>query len=212
MTAGSKPVQSSIGHPGAAGSLAKFPGSKVPSKLYRVARTDRGLWWFASSGGGRFDLSAPRGTCYFGTDSLAAAREVARTQQVERSWVAERTLFEVHLEMDGKLANTTAIGAFTFGVTKELCATTDYGLTQAWAAAFDVAGFVGVRHELRHDNRATASGVSLFGPAGDPTADGATSPPPRHTVTERDFSAALVAAKITIFDPPSAKGLRIVAQ
>ncbi|WP_305091850.1 RES domain-containing protein [Prescottella sp. R16] len=43
--------------------------------LLRGHRVANSPWWFASSGGGRFDLALPRGTCYLALDEATAIRE-----------------------------------------------------------------------------------------------------------------------------------------
>ncbi|ABG99767.1 hypothetical protein RHA1_ro08723 (plasmid) [Rhodococcus jostii RHA1] len=50
-------------------------------QVTRGHRVSNGPWWFSSSGGGRFDLSAPRGTCYVAFDEATAIRET-----VGRRW------------------------------------------------------------------------------------------------------------------------------
>jgi hypothetical protein len=65
-----------------------------------------------------------------------------------------------------RLAATTRRGAGRFGVTTELSTLLPYDLPRRWAAALRRHGFAGVRHELRHDQRARPSGLALFGAAG----------------------------------------------
>lgn len=52
------------------------PGRRPDS--WRPGAQDGGCWFFASaseSGGGRFDLETPRGTCYWANSEPVAARE-----------------------------------------------------------------------------------------------------------------------------------------
>ncbi len=150
-------------------SLAGFPVSIPPRFLCRVCRRTRTTWWFSSNGSGRFDLRSPEGTCYFAADAFAALREASRGGPVTPQWVADRDLRQMQPpDPQAKLAAVTRAKAARFGVTKELVTVTPYDLPRRWAAAFRRAGFAGIRHELRHDPRARPSGVSLFGPAGDP--------------------------------------------
>lgn len=65
-----------------------------------------------------------------------------------------------------RLAATTRKAAGKYGVATELATIIPYDLPLRWAQAFRAAGFDGIRHELRHDQRARPAGVSLFGPAG----------------------------------------------
>ncbi|SKY45329.1 hypothetical protein RND64_19880 [Gordonia sp. w5E2] len=58
--------------------LSSFPTVSIPTsaQLYRGHRTANGAWFFSNGGAGRFDLDAPRGTCYLGVDPDTAVREV----------------------------------------------------------------------------------------------------------------------------------------
>lgn len=129
--------------------------------------TGRKTWWFSSDGSGRFDLAPPEGTCYFATDGYAAIREATRLGPVTPGWIAARELRTVAPpEPRARLAATTRKAAGRFGVTHELVTAVPYDLPRRWAAQFRAVGFAGIRHVLRHDQRARPSGVSLFGPAG----------------------------------------------
>ncbi|MGN6634758.1 MAG: RES domain-containing protein, partial [Oryzihumus sp.] len=57
--------------------LAGFPAYRLDPRtvLCRAHLAANGPWWFSHDGGGRFDLPAPRGTCYLATDPAAAVRE-----------------------------------------------------------------------------------------------------------------------------------------
>jgi hypothetical protein len=71
-----------LAEPPAASLLSGIPGIRLPGlvlhRMHRAARASP--WWFGSAPadpaeGGRFDLSAPRGTCYFGTSPASAVLE-----------------------------------------------------------------------------------------------------------------------------------------
>jgi len=129
-----------------------------------------GPWWFSTDGSGRFDLprGSDRGTCYLADDPLGCFLEVFRfTWLVPEEEVQRRRLARLELP-EVLLADCTASRSRRFGITAEIHSTTDYGLTQRWAAAFAAAGFDGVRYLLRHDPGQMLSGVALFGPAGAP--------------------------------------------
>jgi hypothetical protein len=49
------------------------------------------------------------------------------------------------------------------GLTAEIHATTDYGLTQGWASALREAGYAGIRYKARHDPRGQLVSIALFG-------------------------------------------------
>lgn len=184
--------------------LAGFPDCDVPDELARVCRTGAGTWWYGNSGVHRFDLprDSGRGTCYFATDEFAALRETFRAP-VLASDLDRFELRVVSMRRDRRrLADTTSRQAAAFGVTKEICTTLDYELTQRWAARF-AEHFDGVRHELRHDPRPAASGVSLFGPAG----QDASRSNGRHRKLTR---AMLAAAGLRVIDRPVRAALRVV--
>jgi len=149
------------------GDLAGFPVVRPPAGLHRVCRGVNGTWWFSSDGSGRFDLEPPEGTCYFAADVYAAIREASRLGPVTPRWVAEREVRNVSPPNPrARLAGTTRKAAGSFGVTNELVTLVPYDLPRRWATAFRAHAFEGIRHQLRHDQRARPGGISLFGPAG----------------------------------------------
>lgn len=140
---------------------------------------DRGCWWFASyvppaTGGGRFDLPHPNGTCYFADDIEAAVRE-----RLGEPWAAHRYLTPVALAgttvsqvnvsghvKPGEIADTDHKGAVGY-ITRELEAAAPYSLSQQHAAAFADAGFEGILYRPRFTPGA-ARALALFGAAGRP--------------------------------------------
>lgn len=150
--------------------------------LYRVHRATRSPWWFASraeSGGGRFDLPAPAGTCYLAEDPLGAFVEVFReTALVAQRDVDRRRLSVFTVAAPIRLADCTARGARAFGVTAAIHADPAYDLPGRWAVAFAGAGFDGVRYLVSHDPSARLVGVALFGRAGPAEWPAATTPIP----------------------------------
>ncbi|MFN0030349.1 MAG: RES domain-containing protein [Acidimicrobiales bacterium] len=152
---------------GEPGDLQGFPSSAPPGRLWRVCRKEVGSWWFSSDGTGRFDLEPPKGTCYLATDGRAAIREASRLGPVSTTWIGTRQLRQLAPpDPSAPLAATTHTRAAAYGVTLELVTVIPYAGPQRWAAAFASRGFAGLRHQLRHDARTRASGVSLFGRAG----------------------------------------------
>lgn len=183
-------------------SLVGFPGSSAPPIAVRVCRRGRSPWWFSNDGSGRFDLLPPDGTCYLATDAFAAIREATRGGPVSGQWVADRDVCQVDIPRGATLAATTRAAAARFGVTKELVTVVPYELPQRWARAFRAHGFGGIRHELRHDNRARPSVVSLFGAGG-----GAGSP----VASALPLTAeALARAGVTVIPIPPADVLTVV--
>lgn len=185
------------------GDLRGFPWSAPPKRLVRVCRAGASTWWFSSGGEGRFDLAPPEGTCYLATDAYAAIREASRLGPVSTDWVAARELREVAPPDPGaRLAVTTRQAAGRYGVTVELVTLVPYDRPRRWAAAFRAHGFDGVRHQLRHDQRARPSGVALFGPAG-----AADLPDGTGRRLTRD---AMDAAGVKVMAPPGAAALTVV--
>lgn len=183
--------------------LSPFPAVRPPARLVRVSRAARQTWWFSSDGSGRFDLRRPEGTCYFATDAYAAIREASRLGPVSAEWVAGRELRVVAPpDPAARLAATTRRQAGAYGVTAEIATVVPYDVPQRWAAAFRAHRFDGIRHQLRHDQRARPSGASLFGTAGaGDLADGQ-----RIALTARSMHAA----GVSVLPPPSMKTLTIV--
>lgn len=138
---------------------------------WRPEAKDGGCWFFSGlpsrhGPGGRFDLVKPRGTCYWATSELGAARErlgrpgdLIADDEIDGA-VVSRSSFD-----PGGLADLTDTDAARRGVTAELSAATPYVVTQRWAAAFSHAGFDGVHYRARFstDNSRV---VALFGQAG----------------------------------------------
>lgn len=141
--------------------------------LYRIHRAGRNPWWFSSSGLGRFDLrevpGAPpwKGTCYLALTPLGCFIEVFRDGAlVPEAELAGRLLTSLALPSAVSLADCTSSRSRAFGITAEIHSTPHYERTQAWAAAFESAGFHGIHYFLRHDPGQRLTGVALFGPAG----------------------------------------------
>jgi hypothetical protein len=186
------------------GDLHGFPATPPPSTLVRVCRAGSGTWWFSADGSGRFDLDTPEGTCCFATDAYAAIREASRLGPVSTGWVADRELRRVEPpDPQARLAATTRKAAGRFGVTAELATMVPYDLPRRWAAAFRAAGFHGVRHQLRHDQRARPSGVALYGTAGAMDAD--------HGAGTPLTGEAVEAAGVTVLPPPTSAALTVLS-
>lgn len=119
-------------------------------------------------GPGRFDLTAPDGSCYLSDRRAGAWLEVFRgTGLVDRVDVERRRM--VTAERSGPplaLADLHAAGARAVGVTLDLVTGEEYALPQRWARALRAAGHPGLVAPVRHDPTARALGVVLFGAAG----------------------------------------------
>lgn len=143
-------------------------------KLRDVA--DRGLWHFTSAAAppvGRFDLSSPRGTCYFASTPLAAVLELVGPDHAKKGWVPSglmngRVVSQIPAPGDEcRLADMVNSHALKFGVTNEVTTTTRYEATGAWARQLDHAGYVGIRYRPRF-TPGDALAFALFGEAGAP--------------------------------------------
>ncbi len=161
-------------------SLAAFPPrsrARTPTELFRISWAQESTtgavnsgWRFSSlpPGYNRFDLPAPRGTCYWSDRRHGAWVEVFRgVTTVDSADAARRRLF-VATPPPMRLADVLARRAYSFGVTAELSTTGDYEGPQRWAAAFARQGFHGVVGSCRHDPSSTALNVAVFGVAGTP--------------------------------------------
>jgi len=157
--------------------LEAFPAVELPAGR-QVARSHSvafAPWWFASaptSGGGRFDLAAPLGTCYVADTIEAAVRERLRDAIMTAGIVSPRLAdaFAVSLFATPRAYHCAHIGlsrAARFGVTRELASLTPshYHLSRTWAAAFQQAGFEAIRYGARF-TPGPANAWALFGAAG----------------------------------------------
>lgn len=184
--------------------------------VFRAHQRRRCPWWF-SSGGGRFDLPVPRGTCYLASSALVAVRERLGPVLAGRSAVPAAALDGVVVsrlrlgrpsgaapqragERVLRLANVRVAAAADFGVTRELESMTPYDVPVRWAAAFDGAGFDGVWYGPRFSPGA-AGAIAAFGPAGQDDA---------RAVDPAPVPAARVAGAPAVVDPPRRRDLKVI--
>lgn len=154
--------------------LEGFPQHTVGPRddLFRAHGTALGPWWFGNDGDGRFDLPAPRGTCYTATDPLSALRErlgpvLGGSDAVPESLLEDALVSRLRVPAGREVADTQSRDAARFGVTRELETMVPYAVPQAWARAFDAAGLGGVRYGPRF-TPGECSAVALFDEAGSP--------------------------------------------
>ena len=172
----SDPTQPALTHPSP--DLRSFPSTHLSEgrRVFRSHKAGYHPWWFSiapRSGGGRFDLSTPRGTCYVADTIEAAVRERLRetilASRVITPLLADSFLVSSFAMPRGfTCAHIGVTKAARFGVTRELAALTPghYPLSREWATAFDDAGFEGIRYGARF-TPGPANAWALFGPAGD---------------------------------------------
>lgn len=176
------------------------------------ATSDHGLWHFTSASKppvGRFDLPAPRGTCYFASTQLAAVMELIGPDHAVKGWVPaglmlERVVSQILSPGDSRLADLVHSEALKFGVTNEIATTIRYNVTNAWAESFDRSGFTGIRYRPRF-SPGEAFAFALFGKSGVPTRPAAWDESPA-SVRE-----VVEGAGLHIVDPPSSTSVSIVS-
>jgi hypothetical protein len=121
--------------------------------------------------GGRFDLPAPDGTCYFGTTAAAATLEglqdLLGTGLLHRSVLERLSLAEVTAPAAAPVAaKLTTARATALGVTAALWAGTDRALTQRWATALHRV-WDALYAGIQHDPTGRARAVAIFDAAGE---------------------------------------------
>jgi hypothetical protein len=153
-------------------SLDGFPSRtlEVATDLFRAHAAPHGPWWFGNDGGGRFDLPAPRGTCYTALDGESAVRErlgpvLGGRSQLPESTLADVVVSRLRLPEPRDVADIQSRRAARFGVTRELESMVPYAVPQAWARGFAEAGHEGVEYGPRF-TPGECSAVALFGPQG----------------------------------------------
>jgi hypothetical protein len=161
-------------------------------------------WWFGSDGEGRFDLTRPRGTCYLASTAVAALRErlgivLGARPVVPASLLDDVVVSTLHLPTELELADVESQDATRFGVTRELETMVPYAVPQAWARAFDTAGFGGVAYGPRFTTGDAVS-YGIFGDAGE--ADWPADPDP--------IAAATVPGAPVAVEPPRRWDLSVV--
>jgi hypothetical protein len=151
-----------------------FPAYAITpdADLFRAHASHRGPWWFGSGGEGRFDLPAPRGTCYTALDPESALRErigpvLGGADAVPEPLLADVVVSRLRVPAAREVADLQSRAATRFGVTRELETMVPYAVPQAWARAFDSVGLAGVRYGPRF-TPGNGSAVALFGEAGEP--------------------------------------------
>ncbi|WP_249353528.1 RES family NAD+ phosphorylase [Rhodococcus sp. Q] len=138
--------------------------------MYRTHGTKFEPWWFGTSGGGRFDLPGPDGTCYTAESELITLLETwCGIQLIPSPEIAVRSISTVAVERDLLVADATSNAAIRFGMTSEIATTADYDLTQQWAQALREAEFDGIRYWARHEMAHVEACFAVFAPRGDRT-------------------------------------------
>jgi hypothetical protein len=148
--------------------LPELPSVKLGAEaLWRIHAADVSPWFFDAGPHGRFNLD-DAGTCYLAEEPIGAFVEkfgrllrpggvipepLVDTQRLSRLRPPKVNVVDL---TDPKILGLA-------GLTAEIHATTDYGLTQNWARALRDAGYAGIRYKARHDPRAHLVSIALFG-------------------------------------------------
>lgn len=156
------------GLPAPPNDLPDLPSAKLGTEaLWRIHAADVSPWFFDAGPDGRFNL-ADAGTCYLAEEPIGAFVEkfgrllrpdgvipepLVDTQRLSRLRPPKVSIVD--------LTDPKVLGLI--GLTAEIHATTDYGLTQSWASALRDAGYAGIRYKARHDPRGQLVSIALFG-------------------------------------------------
>lgn len=137
--------------PTAGVALSTFPKVMAPAGtlMYRSHGTAHGAWYYDNGAEGRFNLHGARGTCYTASSVDTAVREkvrgrVARTGVVSRAVADSFVVSIVSAPSEHRCAAVNHADAAKHHVVRELTTMSDYSVPQAWAEAFEKAGFDGV--------------------------------------------------------------------
>lgn len=153
--------------------LNGFPAVEVNDTLplFRSTSVKNGPWYFGSAKTQRFDLDAPRGTCYVGTSIEVSVRERVRetllnTGIIPPAVVADMNVYELRLQATITAADTTSEKAVMFGANRELATVYPYEVSCAWAEALVDEGFGGLAYASRFTSAAQWNSLALFGSSG----------------------------------------------
>lgn len=139
------------------------------SEVHRIHSAERAAWYFNSKDTWRFNpCSVPGlGACYLAERPVAGLLEIYKgVSVVDEQDIAGKAHFAATLQADVRLADCCVAAAHEFGVNGEIHTSTDYELTQAWAAVLAQAGFAGVRYLCRSDPAMSLTGYAFFDTAG----------------------------------------------
>ncbi|WP_377449714.1 RES domain-containing protein [Rhodococcoides fascians] len=190
--------------------LDGFPTRELTAvqSLHRGHSASNGPWWFSSSGGGRFDLKPPRGTCYLAYDELTAIREtvgapLAASGVISAEFAATRQLSALTVPHDHHLADTCSHEAANYGLNRELVSMTPYAVPHEWASTFD-ATLDGIQYQTRFTTGPNPNAAALFADAGEQPWPADPDPEPFTTAARRSrFTVGSPPRAVRILSPPS---------
>lgn len=139
--------------------LTGFPDEilTADAHVYRSHSPEFGPCFFNGTPDFRFNLLDGRGTCYAGDDIETAVREKLREHVlgqglVPASMARAFVVSEIITSQPYRCASIDSPAAINHGVSRMLATMDDYDVPQQWAAAFDAAGFDGVRYGSSYTN------------------------------------------------------------
>jgi hypothetical protein len=156
------------GLPAPPNDLPKLPRAKLETKaLWRIHPADVSPWFFDTGPDGRFNL-ADAGTCYLAEEPIGAfvekfGRLLRPGGVIPEPLVDNQRLSRLRPPKVSVVDLTDPKVLGLIGLTAEIHATTDYGLTRSWASALRDAGYAGIRYKARHDPRGELVSIALFG-------------------------------------------------
>lgn len=142
----------------------------VGAEVHRIHSADLGAWYFNAQDTWRFNPCsvAGLGACYLAERPVAGLLETYHgVTVVDEQDIAGKAHFTATLQADVRLADCCVPAAGEFGVNGEIHTTTDYDLTQAWAAALAQVGFAGLRYFCRSDPAMSLVGYAFFDAVGE---------------------------------------------
>jgi hypothetical protein len=148
--------------------IPELPRTRLgTTTLWRIHPAEASPWFFDTGPDGRFNLR-DAGTCYLAEEPLGAFVEkfgrLLRPDGVIPEPLVDSQRLSTLRPPKGSVVDLTdpkVLGLV--GLTAEIHATTDYGLTQAWANALRDGGYAGIRYKARHDPRGQLVSIALFG-------------------------------------------------
>lgn len=176
--------------------LPELPSVRLGTKaLWRIHPADVSPWFFDVGPDGRFNL-ADTGTCYLAEEPSGAfvekfGRLLRPGGVIPEPLVDTQRLSRVRPPKVSVVDLTDPKVLGLAGLTAEIHATTDYGLTQSWASALRDAGYAGIRYKARHDPRGQLGSVALFGSGKPPRSAAKTRPIPVDLIHEASTTFAI---------------------
>lgn len=176
--------------------LPELPSVKLGTEaLWRIHAADVSPWFFDAGPHGRFNL-ADAGTCYLAEEPVGAfvekfGRLLRPGGVIPEPLVDSQRLSRLRPPKANVVDLTDPRVLGLVGLTAEIHATTDYGLTQSWVRALRDAGYAGIRYKARHDPRGQLVSIALLGTDKSPRSAAKTSAIPIDLIHEASTTFAI---------------------